>query len=321
VAAPAPEAAPAAPAPAPAPAAGPPPAPEAPAPPQPAVRPAPIVLPARPAGLSAPVPPPAPAPVLGPVAQSSAVAAIPAPAELPRGGANLWIPPLAGLVLLSAGTMLRRWGWLQARGVRLLGAVEAQALSLALVVCGAGMIVSPVVWIGYTGRTVNATQARALASWEQAGSFAAVPVGTVPAQQTSPSARMVLTIPSLGLRRYVPEDSTPDYLRRYGVGWIPWTALPDGEGVVGIAGHRTTYGAPFFRLDVLEVGDVVHLDYGGQRYTYRVERFATVRPTQVEVLQGSRTIALVTCTPAYSAASRLVVLGSLETVAGLGKTQ
>ncbi len=193
-----------------------------------------------------------------------------------------------------------------------------QALSTACIVCGVLLLISPVPWMIYTGRAAAEVQTQALTEWES--STARVRSGPAGEDGPFPSG-MVLTIPHLGLRRFVPDGATPDHLRRFGVGRITWTALPDADGIVAIAGHRTTHGAPFYRLDRLEQGDAIVVDFQGRRYTYRVDRFETVRPTQVEVLQAHRdprAIALVTCTPAYSAAYRLVVLGHLETVDLMG---
>lgn len=216
---------------------------------------------------------------------------------------------------MTGGVLLRRMRWLRETGVRYLGLEGTRALSAALVAGGLIVIIAPAAWVARTGRAVDSAQGRALASWDQQASR---PPSGLEQQGTPDEAKMVLSIPGLGLRRFVPNDSTPDHLKAYGVGWIPWTALPGADGLVGIAGHRTTHGAPFFRLDKLMAGDPILIDYRGHRYTYRVERFETVDPTQVEVLQAPsdrRMIALVTCTPAYSAANRLVVLGRLETVA------
>lgn len=208
------------------------------------------------------------------------------------------------------------WG----RALRILGFEETRAISAALLVCGAAVFIAPWAVVAATGRAVNATQAQALSSWDEAGlqSPSSAP------HSDAGGERMVLSIPSLGLRRFVPNDATADHLKAYGVGWIPGTALPGDTGVVGVAGHRTTYGAPFFRLNRLVEGDAILMDYRGQRFTYRVERFETVAPSQVEVLRGApdeRMIALITCTPAYSAASRLVVLGRLEAVGLQGNGQ
>ena len=242
------------------------------------------------------------------------------PRVLPRGGADLWIPALAGLALALVGILMRHKTRLWERAVRIVGFEATRALSAALLICGVAVFVAPWAVVAATGRAANATQAQALSSWDETvlQSPSSAP------QLRAEDERMVLSIPSLGLRRFVPNDATVDHLKAYGVGWIPGTALPGADGVVGIAGHRTTYGAPFFRLDRLAEGDAILIDYRGKRFAYRVERFETVSPTQVEVLQGApdqRMIALITCTPAYSAASRLVVFGRLEAVGLRGNGQ
>jgi len=185
-------------------------------------------------------------------------------------------------------------------------------LSTLCLVAGIALLLSPVAWVAYTAGAVGPAQTAALAAWEEA----ARSPGQGAAEIRPPSG-LVLSIPRLNLRRFVPEGATAAHLRQYGVGRITWTALPDAPGIVGIGGHRTTYGAPFFRLDRLQPGDVILLDYGGRRYEYAVAGAQVVRPEQVEILQGPagmRGIALVTCTPAYSAAYRLVVLGALRGV-------
>lgn len=184
-------------------------------------------------------------------------------------------------------------------------------LSTFCIVLGVLLVLSPAAWMLYTGRQASEAQTAALAAWEVSRTAA-------PAARSHASGKadgLVLTIPRLGVRRFVPEGATPDHLRRYGVGRITWTALPTESGILGIAGHRTTYGAPFLRLDRLQPGDTILVDFGGRRYAYRVERLVTVTPEQADALQdasGSRGIALVTCSPPYSAAFRLVVYGRLD---------
>ncbi len=171
-------------------------------------------------------------------------------------------------------------------------------------------LLAPAAWVLYTGREASEVQTAALAAWE-AGRHAEPASGGPVAR----SEGLVLTIPRLGIRRFVPDGATPDHLSRYGVGRITWTALPTDSGILGIAGHRTTYGAPFLRIDHLQPGDTIQVDYGGHRYTYRVERQVTVTPEEADTLQdtnGARGIALVTCSPPYSAAFRLIVFGSLD---------
>lgn len=199
-------------------------------------------------------------------------------------------------------------------------------LSSLLIAAGAGLIAFPLLWVGYTALYAGPTQAAALAAWEQPASAGGAPQASAAGSQPMPAdsaakrpsaESIVLSIPRLGVRRFVPEGATVDQMRRYGLGRISWTALPDGGGIVAIAGHRTTYGAPFFRLDRLRAGDRILIDYAGKRYAYSVTDRLTVRPSRVDVLRaspGQRSVALVTCTPVYSAAYRLVVLGRLDEV-------
>ena len=56
---------------------------------------------------------------------------------------------------------------------------------------------------------------------------------------------------------------------RRGPGHYPATPLPGARGTVAIAGHRTTYGAPFRRLDQLGRGDRIELSMPYGRFTYR----------------------------------------------------
>jgi sortase A len=78
-----------------------------------------------------------------------------------------------------------------------------------------------------------------------------------------------LLIPTIGVSEYVVEGTDADLLRK-GPGHYPDTPLPGQPGTSAIAGHRTTYGAPFRRLDELKKGDriLVELPYG--TFVYRV---------------------------------------------------
>lgn len=187
-------------------------------------------------------------------------------------------------------------------------------LSTVLLLAGGALIAFPLIRIGYTAWHVRSIQEAALAAWEQETPPA---LGGAEGARRHTSKGLILTIPRLGLRRYIPEGANLTQLRRYGAGRITWTALPDRAGIVGIAGHRTTYGAPFFRLSSLEPGDLVLIDYAGKRFSYAVTERRVVTPQRSEVLlgpPGQRGVALVTCTPAYSAAYRLVILGRLREV-------
>lgn len=117
-----------------------------------------------------------------------------------------------------------------------------------------------------------------------------------------------LRAPSIGLNQVVVEGTAAAPLRK-GPGHYPDTPLPGMPGTVAIAGHRTTYGAPFNKLDELERGDRLKLDMPYARVTYRVERKRIVRPTAVWVTRrvDHDRLVLTACHPKYSAAKRIVV--------------
>jgi LPXTG-site transpeptidase (sortase) family protein len=123
----------------------------------------------------------------------------------------------------------------------------------------------------------------------------------------------LLRIPRIGVDSVVVEGVGVEDLKK-GPGHYPSTAFPGEVGNVGIAGHRTTYGRPFYDLDALSTGDVIELTTRQETFRYRVTRSIVVAPSAGEVLaQGlDRMLTLTTCTPRYSARQRLVVFASLE---------
>ena len=103
-----------------------------------------------------------------------------------------------------------------------------------------------------------------------------------------------------------------------GPGHYPGTALPGGKGNFAVAGHRTTYGAPFFNLDQLRKGDqVIVTARNGKQYTYRVHTQEIVTPSDTWVIapdpleRGRKTLTLTTCNPRFSNAERLIVFAEL----------
>ncbi|HEV8165997.1 MAG TPA: class E sortase [Actinomycetota bacterium] len=130
----------------------------------------------------------------------------------------------------------------------------------------------------------------------------------------------VLDIPKIQLvNRVIVEGVGRDELRK-GPGHVPSTVPPGQPGTFGVSGHRTTYGAPFYRLNELEKGDTITVVTRDAIYTYTVTRTAIVRPTDTQVLDNvhgrdgklKATITLTTCHPRYSARQRLVVFGDLS---------
>jgi sortase A len=122
-----------------------------------------------------------------------------------------------------------------------------------------------------------------------------------------------LHVPAIGLSTVVVEGTDGAELRS-GPGHYPGTPLPGRRGTVAIAGHRTTYGAPFRHVDRLERGDRVELAMPYGRFAYRVERTRIVPPTAVEVTDrvAYDRLVLTACHPLYSAGERIVVFARLE---------
>jgi sortase A len=105
-----------------------------------------------------------------------------------------------------------------------------------------------------------------------------------------------------------------------GPGHYPLTALPGLGQTVAIAGHRTTYLAPFRHLDALAPGDriVVNMPYG--QFTYVVQYRQIVLPTALWITRdmGYDRLVLSACNPLYSAAQRIVVFARLANMSPLG---
>lgn len=124
-----------------------------------------------------------------------------------------------------------------------------------------------------------------------------------------------LEIPALELDTVVVEGTTPAALRA-GAGHYPKTPLPGELGNVAIAGHRTTYGRPFNRMDDLKPGDKIILTTPIGKHTYEV----TTRPWVVDpsdwsaindYQEGGSFLTLTSCHPEGSAAYRIIVRAEL----------
>lgn len=143
----------------------------------------------------------------------------------------------------------------------------------------------------------------------------AVTTTTAPVSPPSGDAIAVIKISRIDLESTVVNGVSTADLRK-GPGHYPQTVLPGERGNAALAGHRTTYGAPFARLDELRVGDPIVVRTLNGTYTYRVstEPFV-VSPRDVEVLDPTddTVLTLTTCHPKYSAAERLIVRARLDT--------
>lgn len=161
------------------------------------------------------------------------------------------------------------------------------------------------------------------------GSFASdtAAQAEVMAAQTSAAAKRFLakmkpgqalgriTIPKLDINPVFVNGTTSADLRK-GPGRYPQTTVPGLGQVTAIAGHRTTFGAPFRYIDKLVKGNeiVLQLPYG--TFTYRVVEHEIVDDEDWSVIEprGYDTLVLSACHPLYSAKQRWIVYAKLMTV-------
>jgi len=121
-----------------------------------------------------------------------------------------------------------------------------------------------------------------------------------------------IRIPKIGADFVVVNGTQAEDLRK-GPGLYEQTPFPGAGGTTAIAGHRTTYGAPFRHVDRLKKGNriIVTMPYG--RFTYTVERLRIVKPTALWVINrvSYDRLVLSACHPLYSAAKRIIVFARL----------
>jgi sortase A len=120
-------------------------------------------------------------------------------------------------------------------------------------------------------------------------------------------------IPRIGASFVVVQGTDTASLRK-GPGHYPETTFPGLSGTVAIAGHRTTYLAPFRRVDQLRRGDAIVLTMPYARLDYTVQRTQIVSPnaTWIERDVGYDRLVLSACHPLYSASHRIVVFARLR---------
>lgn len=121
-----------------------------------------------------------------------------------------------------------------------------------------------------------------------------------------------ILIPKIDIDRVVVEGVERADLK-VGPGHMPWTPLPGQAGNAVISGHRTTWGAPFYRLDELEPGDEITVETVVGVHVYAVREAIVVSPTDVWVTNArpGAWLTLTTCNPRFSARQRLVIVAEL----------
>ena len=146
------------------------------------------------------------------------------------------------------------------------------------------------------------------------------PVDIPPPDPGGPVGR--IEIPAIGVDFITLQGVDLKWLQE-GPGHFPQTPLPGQPGNVAFAGHRTTYAAPFNRLDELQPGDEITFETVQGTFTYTVDShdrgdgsasgYFVVAPTDVGVLDqdGTDRVTLIACHPKYSARQRIVVTATL----------
>jgi sortase A len=121
-----------------------------------------------------------------------------------------------------------------------------------------------------------------------------------------------IRIPAIGLNQVVVEGTdTPDL--RKGPGHYIGTPMPGQVGNASIAGHRTTYGHPFYNLDGVKKGDPIVVTTLQGIFVYDATSSQVVDPSDSKVIANGPTneLTLTTCNPRFSAATRLIVHAQL----------
>ena len=128
-----------------------------------------------------------------------------------------------------------------------------------------------------------------------------------------------IRVPAIGASFVVVKGTGASELQN-GPGIYPETSFPGVPGTTAIAGHRTTYLAPFRHIDELRRGEPIVLDMPYARFTYQVVDLRVVLPTDVSVLDpvGYSRLVLSACTPLFSASHRLIVFARLTSTVPLG---
>jgi sortase A len=128
-----------------------------------------------------------------------------------------------------------------------------------------------------------------------------------------------IVIARIGLNALVVQGTDTASLEK-GPGHYPSTALPGLGRTVAIAGHRTTYLAPFRHIDALRPGDRISVQMPYGRFVYTVQYHRIVSPSAWSVTRnvGYERLVLSACNPLYSAAQRIVVFARLSSLRPFG---
>jgi LPXTG-site transpeptidase (sortase) family protein len=234
----------------------------------------------------------------------------------PAHGRSRWRRRLANLLILAGlGVLLYpvgTWGytWWQQRALTnelveaypTLAGFVAEKLPIADDMTVVGAEQRQLVKAGLEAERFNRERALRQASHDYAESLRGKAGG--------PLGRLL--IPKIGLDVVMVEGTGTADLRK-GPGHWPETPLPGMGGNFVVSGHRTTYGAPFLKLNQLKAGDEIQVLLPFATLVYKVTRTMIVLPAETEVVaqRGIDELSLTTCEPIYSARQRLIVQAKL----------
>jgi sortase A len=124
-----------------------------------------------------------------------------------------------------------------------------------------------------------------------------------------------IKIDRIGLSIVVVQGTDTASLEK-GPGHYRNTPIPGQPGTVAIAGHRTTYLAPFRHIDEIRDGDDIRIEMPYAAFTYSVEKHEVVDPSDVGIIKpvGYPRLVLTACHPPYSAAHRYAIFAKLTRI-------
>ena len=190
---------------------------------------------------------------------------------------------------------------------------------IALIVIGLAVIIYPL----YTNFIMARREVDILTAWNEEmvyvqdtddGETGLVLERDMKVVDTEMKLPFQISIPEINLS-WIVNKGTDYRTLRQGPGFFTASAFPGEAGTCVVAGHRTTYGAPFNRLDELDEGDEIFIEtFGNEKFTYIVTGRESVYPQDVSVLESTEypSLVLSTCTPKYFATRRLIIFASIE---------
>jgi sortase A len=206
----------------------------------------------------------------------------------------------------------------------------ARTVGELMITAGVIVLLYVVYELFWTGVETSQAQGSLREELSQQWDAPAASTGTPATEQPAPAAPVnegegvaVVRIPKLGASyAWVIVEGVSERDLRLGPGHYPDSAAPGEVGNFAVAGHRTTYGAPFDGLDGLEPGDAIVVETADTYFTYLVDDSKVVLPTRVDVVlpvpeapgetPTEALMTLTTCHPRYAATQRLVVYSHLD---------